>query len=1770
MLCCILQEFADVLLPLLQPELPEVPPGVLQQLLTSAAHVQCQLPSKFVDAWAAAAAGSGLDSWSTADLAAATEQLVVQYRQQQQQQQGQEVLLPLEWASHALNQVSSRLQELPPQQQQQGEEADVLIELMAVLLAAAGKQLEHADWVWPAASFTHRYASISAAAAAALEPDRAVAVHIPAIYSNLTRLFTPNSGSQQQQQQQLELERAVLQAVVDLPGSQRTAAAQLLWSWLAADKAAHDIGSSSLLQLLDILPYGAAAAAYATAAARASSSSRAGAAAVDPSLLAVVLKLHAVGSSSSSSALPAVSGLLAAALQQDPPAAFAALPELLQMLSNSAQAAAADHPAARDGSDAPHYYQQQQQQVPDYGDASATDTVLMQLCDQLSTMLELNAEQLLPLAPAIATAMSSQTAVAGCSSQGLLAVLQLCSDLAQTAVSWQEALLEEPQQQQQGGVANDTAQRIAAACCGVAPAWVQRLFDVDAQPQQQQQQQQLSLPWLTELLDTTAQLHEMAAAHNSLAPSWHSSSSSSSSSDAAVWQPLESALLSAAAAEADSPLATSDILVAAAALFSLGLKPSQSLLDAYLDAVGPDALELSAEGLCQLLWILASIQQQQQQQGEDVAAAAAGTTGEALQVPELLQLAIKACSCLAVRSSRVTVRQLARATWAVAVLSSSSSSGSAGQGVAWSPPQQLLSRLQQRWEDASLAAAAAAGGYVSTAGSDNELLQPAMLQLQPGEQQELAWALQQLNLTGHATMAAVPASAPAEAAAADGVADAQPAAPPSSAAAAALDVEEPVAASRAAAAEAAATEAAAAQEQAETAAAAAAAPAAAPAAAAAALTAENEQAAAVGPAIEQVTADAIVEAPRAASAAAAAAVEEDLESPAAAAVLVHADEVIGPVASGTSAAAAAAAGGTSGTSGTAAAGTEAVGEVAAEAEVLHVVGPPADADAAAAADSQLQDTSDTADMQAAGREMPGAAAAAAAGEDATAAAAAGQAAQADTASASPTAAAAAAVAEDADMQGLPTHLRTVLQQLKDIHARKLSRKQAVKLLAIVQQQALQLATPDLLLFTKACLDYKFPVASGQLLSALQAAAVAAAATSKRSSGSPGFDLPVVLQLLTALAESSSSSSSDKEAGMSPAVAQRVPQMLQRLVPLLQQQQLAALQPEQLVQLLKDLHTLLLKTNSSSASGSSSSSRVQAAGASFFSDAALLHGSFAILEAAAPAAIGVVPTAWLATAAAALQPKLLLLPNGSLLLQSLQLLQALGLVSPGNAFLGSFFAATDALLDTFSGRSCLELLSAAATAGQLPSPSLTTALLQHLVPLRLSPEDVASGMRLLASMAIRPNPELLAHWFDITEAAADRLLPQQLQQILWACCRWQLQPPEQWLFVVLKGLVPSGRLGLASPATAAGICSCLWQMGVQPAPGVVTAIVDAAQHAMLSAAQQQHQQGGAHWWDAESLSVLCFCLYIWQHPVSPTWKAAVAAQAAVVLPAADGPSLLRLGMYLTQVFEVDPEQSELAEWQQQLLQAVEQQLPVSDASGEIVIGSSSSTNVRQDGQRIPAECLAVLQLAVLQQQPDIPASLQERFVAAVTAAAAAEQLTTWDVMALIAALHSLEVYVANEAAEEAAAAAEDSPLVQMRVGQRYQARMAAIHSDALELIKVAYQLREGAPAQTLATLPVAAEQFEIEIPEQSLCNLQQSMQAAEAREQQLKQALLLLQQGSQEIPASLLKGLDELGPEDGVSGAAMYADSVDNAAFWHRCRRLGLAVSDNWVLQGMEG
>jgi hypothetical protein len=753
-----------------------------------------------------------------------------------------------------------------------------------------------------------------------------------------------------------------------------------------------------------------------------------------------------------------------------------------------------------------------------------------------------------------------------------------------------------------------------------------------------------------------------------------------------------------------------------------------------------------------------------------------------------------------------------------------------------------------------------------------------------------------------------------------------------------------------------------------------------------------------------------------------------------------------------------------------------------------------------------------------------------------------------------------------------------MQQLADLQAPKLTRKQAVQLLMPVQQQALQLPPSDMLLFFKACLDYKLPAPSDQLLSALQAAVAAAG----QGTGSILREVPLLLQLLTALADSSSSSGSETgkaAGGLSPAVAQRVPQMLQRLLPLLQQEQLAVLQPEQLVQLLKDVHSLLLNTSSSSSNSStsgtgSSSSRVQPAGASFFSDAALLHGSFVSLEAAAPAATSSAPVAWLSTAAAALQPKLLLLPNGSLLLQSLQLLQALGLVSPGSAFLSSFFAATDALLDTFSGRNCLELVSAAATAGQLPSTTLTTALLQHLAPMRLSPEDVASGMRLLASLQIRPSADLLAHWFDITAAAADRLLPQQLLQILWACCRWQVQPLEQWLFVTLKELIPAGRLSSASAATTAGICSCLWQLGAQPAPAVVTAAVDAAQHAILSAASQPPQQQ-QQWWDAESLSVLCFCLFVWQHPVGPTWKAAVAAQAAVVLPFADGPSLLRLGVYLSHVFEVHSEQEgELADWQQQLLQAVEAQLPVADASGEIVVSSSSSSSSsgnRQGGQRIPAECLAVLQLVVLQRQPALSMSLHERLVEAVKAAAAAEQLTTWDIIALISALQELEVAVADAAqkeAEEAAAAGQMSPLVEMQMLQQFESRMADIKDDAQALLKAAYQRREGAPSKALAQLPVAATQFELDIPKESMRNLQETIKAAEERERQLRQALLLLQQGMQDVPESLLEGLDELGPEDGVVGVANYLEDVDKAAFWRRCRRLGLAVNDSWVLDGM--
>jgi len=76
---------------------------------------------------------------------------------------------------------------------------------------------------------------------------------------------------------------------------------------------------------------------------------------------------------------------------------------------------------------------------------------------------------------------------------------------------------------------------------------------------------------------------------------------------------------------------------------------------------------------------------------------------------------------------------------------------------------------------------------------------------------------------------------------------------------------------------------------------------------------------------------------------------------------------------------------------------------------------------------------------------------------------------------------------------------------------------------------------------------------------------------------------------------------------------------------------------------------------------------------------------------------------------------------------------------------------------------------------MPPQQLTVSLLQHLTPLRLTAEEAAWAMRLLASLRVRPGARAVGKVVCCHRIAADVLRPHLVLHILWACCQWQLLP-----------------------------------------------------------------------------------------------------------------------------------------------------------------------------------------------------------------------------------------------------------------------------------------------------------------------------------------------------------------------------------------------------------
>jgi hypothetical protein len=788
---------------------------------------------------------------------------------------------------------------------------------------------------------------------------------------------------------------------------------------------------------------------------------------------------------------------------------------------------------------------------------------------------------------------------------------------------------------------------------------------------------------------------------------------------------------------------------------------------------------------------------------------------------------------------------------------------------------------------------------------------------------------------------------------------------------------------------------------------------------------------------------------------------------------------------------------------------------------------------------------------------------------------------------------AAGAASDVDVAGgaavAAASIAEVLRQVDHHQGGSISRRQALQLLLPVQQSACQLADGELLLYTAACLKYKVPLPRHVLVAAL-----AAVATSPSAAVPP----ELVLQLLGVAAAAAALACLDGQEASGEKVEgcddfqQQVQAALQQLLPEhLHQQQVAALSVEQLVQLLKDVQALVAGSTTSNSSTLYSTSPADSSTLYSTSpaDSSTLYSSRT-----SAAQVTAVDVAWLSQVTSAIENKLLLIPFGSMLLQTLQLLQCLGLCQPGSSFMSNFFAAADVLLDTFSARNCLELLSASASAGQMPPQQLTVAVLQHLTPLKLTAEEASSGLRLLASLKIRPSPELLAKWFAVTESAADVLQPHLVLHVLWACCQWQLLPPSQWVHAVVKGLTAPGRLSNCSAATVAGLCLCLWQIGVHPSSGFTAAVVKAAEHGITSEPHQQQDWGGDHgsgssssrtngWqmygqqqqapghlgcqhWDAESLSVLCFCLSMWNVAASPSWKAAAAAHAAEVMPGADGPSLIRMGVYLSKLFAADRagEEEELP-WQQGLRHSVVRLLSHSSSAPDRqevvpVPADSNTQNSVGPARGLPVYGLVLLYTGLMDHQPYVDVELLQLLIEAVKSAVQQEQVTMWDVLVVLPAIEELCMALA-----QADLAGQINGMQQLLRLQQVK----FLQMDAEKLIEAACRLRDRAPAVVIQQLPLVAESLGLKIPSEVQQQLDKALAVAQAREEQLGKALMVLASGGAAIPSTLVEQLDDVLASEGAEALQHYLQNPLMAMTMSRWRRIGVDVNDSWVVKALQ-
>jgi len=393
-----------------------------------------------------------------------------------------------------------------------------------------------------------------------------------------------------------------------------------------------------------------------------------------------------------------------------------------------------------------------------------------------------------------------------------------------------------------------------------------------------------------------------------------------------------------------------------------------------------------------------------------------------------------------------------------------------------------------------------------------------------------------------------------------------------------------------------------------------------------------------------------------------------------------------------------------------------------------------------------------------------------------------------------------------------------------------------------------------------------------------------------------------------------------------------------------------------------------------------------------------------------------PEGFTDAAAAALQSRLVLLPKGRHVVNVLQALLEWGYL-PTPAFMRSFYAATDLLLDTFSVSSCFWLLgviwdaailrhAAPADMGALmPPPKLIADMLQGMEGRAIAPGRACEGMRLLGMLRVRPAPALLASWFDASsrQGALRGLEPRLVLAALWGACELQVVPPAAWMDEALEGLVPPGRMSACAPATLAGVLRCLHRLGVVPAPAFAIAAAEAAAATANAGAA----------WDAESLSVLLGCLGDWGTAPPASAVQALARCAAHLAIGADGASAARLFIWWQAVRAgqeaermlggMEPEEQfavDLALWSATL-----RHLPRPGQPWEAVSGEDPASAGPTSRDTLPRAALVPLFLAGMAaatRDPTVtpPAWLECAWAGAVGAAAAADALSTSEAAALL--------------------------------------------------------------------------------------------------------------------------------------------------------------------------